>query len=188
MRISCLASALVLAACGGSSAPTAAVGQSVRAPDPRAVELALRRPNGEWIHLGDLRGRPVLVFVFATYDGVSQASLQPLTRFVRHHRDVHVIGIAAQPDAAQLVDPYERALTPPFFLTYDPENTVATGTSMLGSLDAVPTFLMLDASGHVVDRHVGFPGTRTLDRLRQRALSRGGVREDAPLPLLGESP
>ena len=39
-----------------------------------------------------------------------------------------------------------------------------------------------------VERHVGFPGTRTLDRLRDRALARGGVREDSPLPLLGEDP
>ena len=177
-------------ACGGgsASAPSSAIGESRRAPDPRAVELALRRPSGEWLHVGDLRGRPVLLFVFATYDGGSQAALQPLARFVRHHRDVHVIGIAAQPDAAQLLDPYERALTPPFALTYDPEGTVATGTSMLGGLDAVPTFVMLDASGHEVERHVGFPGTRTLDRLRDRALARGGVRDDAPLPLLGEDP
>ena len=42
--------------------------------------------------------------------------------------------------------------------------------------------------GFEVERHVGFPGTRTLDRMRDRAMSRGGVREDAPSPLLGERP
>jgi hypothetical protein len=182
-----LISALGLVGCGASSSP-GTIGQSRGAPDPRAVELALRRTTGEWIHVGDLRGRPVLLFVFATFDGVSQAALQPIGRFLRHHRDVHVLGIAAQPDAAQLLDPYERALTPPFFLTYDPEGYVATGTSPLGSIDAVPTFIMLDASGHEVERHVGFPGTRTLERLRSRAMSRGGIREDSPAPLLGESP
>jgi hypothetical protein len=187
-RRSVLGGLLALALACGTTAPSSAIGESLRAPDPRAVELALRRPSGEWLHVGDLRGRPVLLFVFATYDGVSQAALQPLARFVRHHRDVHVIGIAAQPDAAQLLDPYERALTPPFVLTYDPEDTVATGTSALGGLDAVPTFVMLDAFGHEVERHVGFPGTRTLDRLRDRALARGGVQEGSPLPLLGEDP
>ncbi|MCB9604423.1 MAG: TlpA family protein disulfide reductase [Sandaracinus sp.] len=183
-----LALLLVLGACGGGSSSSAAIGESRGRPDERPIELALRRPTGEWIHVGDLRGRPVLLFVFATFDGVSQAALQPITRFLRHHRDVHVLGIAAQPDAPQLLDPYENALRPPFFLTYDPEGNVALGTSVLGSIDAIPTFLMLDARGFEVERHVGFPGTRTLERMRDRAMSRGGVREDSPAPLLGERP
>ncbi len=185
-----LAFGILLVACGGagSRAPAPALGESRARPDPRAVELALRRPTGEWVHVGDRRGRPVLLFIFATWDGVSQAALQPLTRFVRHYRDVDVIGVAAQPDAAQLLDPYERALRPPFTSTYDPEGTVAAGISALGSIDAVPTFIMLDAFGHEVDRYVGFPGTRTLERLRAGALARGGVRDETPLPLLGHTP
>ncbi len=172
-------------ACGSASAP---VGRSEARPDPRAIELALRTPAGDWIHIGDLRGRPVLLFLFATFDGISQAALRPLSRFTRRHGDVHVVGIASQPDASQLLDPYERALTPPFPLTYDPERNVNEGTSVLGAIEAVPTFIMFDASGVEVGRHVGFPNTGTLERLREDALSRGGLHEPGEAELMGITP
>ena len=181
--------ALPLGACGGGaeSGRGAALGESTRAPDSRPLELALRRPNGAWIHLGDLRGKPVLLFLFATWDGVSQAALRPTNRFARAHGDeVHVIGVAAQPDAPQLLDPYERALQPLFPMAYDPARDVHRGASVLGELEAVPLYVMIDARGFEVDRHVGFPNTSTLENLLRRALRRGGGREDAPTrPLLG---
>lgn len=178
---------VVLLACGGSSSESP-VGRSVREPDPRAIEMSLRRPNGDWIHLGDLRGKPVLLFVFATFDGVSQAALRPLRRFARDHPDVHVIGVAAQPDANQLLDPYEHALAPPFPLTYDPARDVHHGTSPLGLIEAVPTFIMYDARGMEVDRHIGFPSSHTLPRLRERAIRRGGLTrgESEEVPLLAD--
>ncbi len=160
----------------------------MREPDPRAIEMSLRRPTGEWIHLGDLRGTPVLLFVFATFDGISQASLRPLQRFARRYNDIYVIGIAAQPDANQLLDPYESALNPPFPLTYDPARDVHHGTSPLGTIQAVPTFIMFDARGMEVDRHIGFPNSRTLPALREAAIDRGGITEGGsePVPLLAE--
>ncbi|MEM9071287.1 MAG: TlpA disulfide reductase family protein [Myxococcota bacterium] len=172
-------------ACGAST--SGAVGETHAERGPQAIELALRRPSGEWIHIGDLRGRPVLLFVFATFDGVSQAALRPTSRFARNHPETHVIGIAAQPDAAPLLDPYERALSPNFPLTYDPARDVHHGTSTLGSIGTVPTYIMLDARGLEVERWVGFPNSRTLDRLLEQALSRGGVREEPEnVPLLAE--
>lgn len=179
--------ALGLVACGGGGGSGgAAVGESTAAPDPEALELGLRRANGEWIHIGDLRGRPLLLFVFGTYDAASQAAIRPLTRFAMHHPDVHVIGIAAQPDAPQLLEPYEAALRPIFPLTYDPARDVHHGTSPLGRIEGVPMFIMIDARGFEVERHVGYPSTRTLDLLLERARARGGEREDATPPLLGE--
>lgn len=173
--------------CGGARSEEPVIGASTGRPSERPIELTLRRAGGEWLHLGDLRGRPVILFVFATWDGVSQASLRPLSRFARHYEDVHVVGIAAQPGAEQLVDPYERALAPPFPLTYDPAGDVTNGTSPLGRIPAVPTFIALDARGLIIGRHIGFPNTNTLEGLRDRALSRGGVTTDrSPPPLLAE--
>lgn len=175
---------VLMSGCGSSPAP---VGTSRPEANPRALEMAFRTPLGEWIHVGDLRGQPVLIFAFATFDGVSQAALRPLSRFVRRFGDVAVLGVAAQPDARQLLDPYERALRPPFPLVYDPERNVHQGTSPLGAIQSVPTFIMYDAYGMEVSRHVGFPNTHTLERMRDDAIERGGIGEgDAP-PLLGTS-
>lgn len=177
---------LSLAACGGAQPPGPAVGQSTAEPPPRPIEMSLRRPNGEWIHLGDLRGRPVLLMLLATFDGVSQAALRPTARFARAHPEVHVIGIAAQPDANLLLDPYEAALAPGFPLTYDPARDVHHGTSPLGPIDAVPTFVMLDAFGVEVGRHVGFPNSHTLERLLLAAEARGRPEPTEDVPLLAE--
>ncbi len=174
-----------LAACGGQVRQPA-VGESTAEPPPRPIEMSLRRPSGEWIHLGDLRGQPVLLFLFATFDGVSQAALRPTARFARAHPDVHVIGIAAQPDANLLLDPYEAALAPGFPLTYDPARNVHHGTSPLGPVEAVPTFIMLDAFGVEAARHVGFPNSHTLDRLLASALARGRPQPLEDVPLLAE--
>lgn len=163
------------------------VGTSNPAEEARALEMTLRTPDGDWIHIGDLRGQPLLLFVFATWDGVSQAALRPVSRFARAHDDVNVLGVAAQPDAATLIDAYEHALEPPFLMTYDPEQNVHQGTSPLGPIDVVPTLIMLDARGLEVGRHVGFPNTNTLPNLREEALSRGGIGETVDPPTIGLS-
>ena len=164
-----LAGALVIASvltlgCGGGAAE-AAVGVSTGSRAPTPVELELRTPDGAFVDVGDLRGAPALLFLFATFDGVSQAALAPLRRFVRHHPDVPVVGIAVQPDAAMLVDAWSLALAPPFTVTYDPNGVIAEGTSDLGQVEAVPTYVLLDARGLVTERHVGFASQRKLDRM-----------------------
>jgi len=157
-----LAAVVLLTACGGSQE---AVGHSDPEPERVPVELELRTPDGVWIHVGGLRGRPVLLYLFATFDGVSQAALRPISRFVRHHPDVHVVGISVQPEARQLLDAWATALEPPFPVTYDPEERILDGTSDLGEVDRIPTYVLLDERGYEATRHVGFGGQRRLDRM-----------------------
>lgn len=182
--------ALALGACGGS-APRSRVGVTDAEPEATPVELELRTPEGVPIFLGDLRGKPVLLFVFATWDGVSQASLRPLSRFVRAHPDVHVIGVAMQPDAEQLLDAWAYALSPPFTVAFDPRERLSTGTSDLGVIDTIPTYILLDIEGFEVERHVGYAGERKLDRMLYRAGERVRPRsagEPPPLVSDRESP
>ncbi len=181
-----LAVAVLAAACGASQAD-GRVGVTDEAPERAPVELELRTPAGVPIFLGDLRGKPVLLFVFATFDGVSQASLRPLGRFVRHHPDVHVIGIAMQPEAETLLDAWAHALGPPFTVAYDPRDRLSMGTSDLGAVDRVPTYVLIDAAGYEVDRHVGFASERKLERMLLDAGARARPQQEAePPPLLAE--
>ncbi|HEY8428966.1 MAG TPA: TlpA disulfide reductase family protein [Sandaracinaceae bacterium] len=172
MRRSTLACALLAAACGGAG-PAATTAPTAEAPPSRgAIELTLRLSDGTFLDIGELRGEPILLFVFATFDGVSQAVLRPLRALARRHPELRIVGIAAQPNARLLIGPYEEALEPPFLVAYDPEDTVVQGTSMLGAIDAVPTFIVLDRHGRPVARDVGF-----VDEARLRELvSAAGVR------------
>lgn len=161
-----------LSACGG--AQEEAFGRSTAGSREAPVELTLRTPERGYIDVGDLRGAPVLLFVFSTYDGISQATIQSLRRFYIRHRDVHVVGIAAQPEPRDLLGPYRDALGVPFSLSYDETSSVARGTSMLGALEAVPTVVILDSRGYVRGRHVGYATLRKLEEMLAEALSERG--------------
>ena len=119
------------------------------------LELGLRLSDGRWLELADLRGTPVLLFVFATFDAVSQASLKSLRPFVPQHPELVVIGIAAQPRATQLVEAWAYALDPPFVVGADPYGRVETGESTLGKIETVPTYILYDAEGYEIDRTTG---------------------------------
>ena len=121
-----------------------------------AVELTLRRASGEFVEVGELRGQIVVLFVFATFDTPSQMTLRPLRHLTERSPEIHIVGIAAQQGARLLVDAYEHALTPPFVITYDPEETITAGTSALGELEAIPTVVVLDRRGVEAARHVGY--------------------------------
>jgi hypothetical protein len=179
MKRAFLASVIILAACGGPAASSGAerIGISGRAPAaPGAVELALRRADGSFIDVGDLRGHVVVLFVFATYDAISQLAIHPLRAIAERYPNVRIVGIAAEPSARLLIGPYEHALHPPFPVTYDPEELVHSGEGPLGELEAVPTVIVLDREGVPAGRHVGLADERRLQELLRGA----GVRDGRP--------
>lgn len=119
------------------------------------LDLGVRLSDGRWLELADLRGTPVLLFVFATFDTVSQASLNPLREFVPEHPELIVVGVAAQPRATQLVAAWAYALDPPFVVGADPYGRVENGQSSLGKIETVPTYILYDAQGYEIDRRTG---------------------------------
>lgn len=129
------------------------------------LDLGLRLSDGRWLELADLRGTPVLLFVFATFDMVSQASLKSLRPFVPQHPEVIVIGVAAQPRATQLVEAWAYALDPPFVVGNDPYGSVENGDSVLGKIEAVPTYILYGAEGYEMNRVTGIVTEADLARL-----------------------
>ncbi|MEM9187876.1 MAG: TlpA disulfide reductase family protein [Myxococcota bacterium] len=155
--------ALILAAaCGGGGE---ALGTGVPARVPPPVELGLQTPEGTDLDLQELRGRRVLLFLFATFDGESQAVLNSLERFVERHPEIYVIGIAVQPNPEQLLDAWNTALDPPFVTTFEPRATIQEGVSDLGEIDAVPTLVLLDGDGRIENRKVGFANFQEIEAL-----------------------
>ena len=129
------------------------------------LDLGLRLTDGRWVELAELRGTPVLLFVFATFDAVSQASLKSLRPFVPQHPELIVIGVAAQPRAGQLVEAWDYALDPPFVVGTNPYGRVENGESTLGKIEIVPTYIVYDADGYEIDRTTGLLSEGDLARL-----------------------
>lgn len=129
------------------------------------LDLGIRLSDGRWLELADLRGSPVLLFVFATFDAVSQASLKSLRPFVPQHPEVVVIGVAAQPRALPLVEAWAYALDPPFLVGADPYGHVENGESTLGKIETVPTYILYGADGREIDRATGLLSEGDLAKL-----------------------
>ena len=166
----------LLAALSGLGCATAsqdALPQEITERATAAIELGLRTTDGRWLEMGDLRGTPLLLFVFATFDTGSQAALTPLRSFVEHFDDVRVLGIAAQPRGEQLVAAWTYALDPPFVVGVDPYGTVENGTSDLGKIESVPTFIVVDANGYERARVSGVQTERALADLTSEVTGRG---------------
>jgi hypothetical protein len=162
-KLSAIFLLLVLTSC--ASKPSTAKETTPNDTTGQRLDLGLRLSDGRWLELADLRGKPVLLFVFATFDAVSQASLKSLRPFVPQHPEVLVVGIAAQPRAAQLVEAWDYALDPPFVVGADPYGRVENGESTLGKIETVPTYILYDERGYEIDRTTGLVTEGDLARL-----------------------
>lgn len=162
----------ILGSCGGPSRVGGPTGPSADEP----IDLRLTTTEGQIVELADQRGGLVLLFVLATYDGLSQAEVRPVSRFTRTATDTVVLGVVAERDAASFAPIYAGALEPPYTVVYDADGTITEGTSDLGELPGVPTFYMIDARGVVVDRRTGYLTEEDLMSMHDRARARGGVR------------
>jgi hypothetical protein len=179
VRTDRIATALValLAGCGApivSSAVTAADPEKVTPSSlPHLpIELSVHVPRTGFIEIGDLRGRAGLLFFFTTFDSTSQAMLTPLSFVVEAHPECFFVGIAVQPDARTLVDAWAHALEPPFPVGWEPKDTLTTERSPVGPIDAVPTFISVDAEGRPVEKLEGVAQARELDEMLRRAIAR----------------
>jgi len=145
--------ALAIAVCVACGAVTQRAGgaRAGRAP----VEVELTSVDGRRFALSELRGSPLLLFVFTTYDDACQIALTEIERLLQSHSGLQALGVAVQPNAEQLLPLYRDALSVSFPLAYDPTSAVLRGESELGAVGAVPAFVMLDAQGRITARHIG---------------------------------
>lgn len=122
------------------------------------------------MQLSTLRGRPCLLFLFATYDPNSQLALTPLLEAGKREDRVTFVGVAVQPDAEAFLAPFREALDIPFALYFDSSQALLSGKTALGALPGVPAFVALDAEGHVRETFVGVPKVKELQELIESAL------------------
>lgn len=150
----CCAVATVLAlACAvpACTRPNPRFGVEPSAP----VTLVLRTADGEPLPLPALRGQRVLLFIFTTYDDVSQLALTALEQFLLGRPKLRVVGVAVQPDPERLLRLYRDSLDVSFELAFDPNNGIVAGGSELGEIETIPTYIVLDTRGRIVARYTG---------------------------------
>jgi hypothetical protein len=152
-----IACTLLAVACAGSTGGSAG--------STTELHLLLARADGEALPLANLRGKPALLFLFATFDDASQLALTPLVDLHRRRPQLRIIGIALQPDPQVLLQTYAVALDIDFELTHEPQGRLLRGETPLGDHVVVPMFVALDAAGRVVSVYTGVPSRDDLDAL-----------------------
>ena len=154
-----------------------------RAPhklDLRQAELFLATLDGKHTKLGPLAGKQLtLVNLWATWCTPCVGEMPALSKLRDKYkaRGVEVVGIDVDEEPAQV-----RKFLATHPVTYPvlastPNKTVAA----LGNLEALPTSLLLDASGDVAEVLVGVLEIPDLEKaIDARLDARPGTRPDAP--------
>lgn len=147
-RLLLAASALLLAGCGGSSAPArVAVGEAV--PDYTARLL-----DGTPVSLGAQQGKVVLLNIWATWCKPCRQEIPALeTLHQRHEADgLEIIGVSIdQPGMAGRIQSFADELGATYTLWHDPDDRVSTTFLAIG----VPASYVIDRGGVLRWRHVG---------------------------------
>ncbi len=151
-----LAALIALAACG------CAAGREAAAPPPlsgepaagRPVDLRLPRLRGGQVSLADLRGHPLLLALFATWDLRSQAEATTLEQLHQElgPRGLKVVGVALAPLGPQglpIVQAYVEVMNLSFdVLLAQPDDLDLVAA--VGLTRQVPRTLLLDRRGRVL--------------------------------------
>jgi cytochrome c biogenesis protein CcmG/thiol:disulfide interchange protein DsbE len=142
-----------LAAC--SNAPRTAKAADVKSTSERKVapDFALKDANGTTVHLSDYKGKVVLLDFWATWCGPCKIEIPWFMDFEQQlkNRGFAVLGVSMDEGGWPEVKPYieEHKINYRIVLGDD------TLEKSYGSLDALPTTLLIDRSGKIAAVHVG---------------------------------
>ncbi len=112
----------------------------------------------------------MLLLLFATFDGASQATVRPLAAFARRHPRLPIVAVAVQPGPRALVDAWEAALRPPFPVAWNPDQALLEGRTSLGPVRRVPLLLWVNERGTPCARHAGYTSRHQLESLRAQCI------------------
>ena len=152
-----------LASCSGGNAGEAvsgAAGAPAPADDPYAG-LSLQDPQGRTIRLDDYRGQVRLIDVWATWCGPCRMIIPQLNSLHDRYRGqgLVVIGVSVDEDPADVV-----AFTKHVPLRYPAGMMNPEIARLLGEPDAVPTSYLIDRTGRLRRKFVGFVDVETIER------------------------
>jgi peroxiredoxin len=131
-----------------------------------APDLAWPTLEGDTLRLSDLRGQLVLLNVWATWCPPCIAEIPDLAALYDdlHADGLTIVGLSIDAEGAEVVRPFAREHPMPYPVALDPD---ASSTEQLGGVYSLPTTLLIDAEGQIVNRFVGiFPVEQMRDPLR----------------------
>lgn len=127
-------------------------------PDPTTrerfpVDFAFPTLSGEELRLSSLRGKAVLVSLWATWCAPCRAELPSMQALYADYqsRGLVILGIAMDPGGQEVVAPFVQEYKVNFPVLLDAHNTLGARLQVPG----IPTSYVLDQAGQIVSMEMG---------------------------------
>jgi hypothetical protein len=167
---SALVACSLLAGCGAEPVPAAVPSTPMRGPP---LEFGFNAPGGEIVDSASTRGRATVLVFVTTYDVASQLATRLLGDVIRSFKPrANALAVVFEdPQYEALLSAYRDTLQLPFPLAMADAAT-RSGNSAFGSVNVIPTFVVLDRQGRQTWRRDGQATRRELeDALRSASSS-----------------
>lgn len=131
--------------------------QSKKAPD-----FSLKTADGKTLTLSELKGKVVLVNFWATWCGPCRAEIPGFEEVYKKYRSggFEIVGVSLDRGGWKDVNPFLKK----FPVSYP----IVIGDGKLveayGNFDAIPTTFLVDKSGAIVKRHIGYLSKEDLEK------------------------
>ena len=116
---------------------------------PFRVDFTLPDVQGHLVRLADLRGRPVLINIWATWCYPCREEMPSMNALYKDYgvKGLAMVAIATDTGGKPVVAPFLQAYGLTFPVLLDPQNMVGTQLQVPG----IPTSYLLDKRGRVTD-------------------------------------
>jgi cytochrome c biogenesis protein CcmG/thiol:disulfide interchange protein DsbE len=120
---------------------------------PFRVDFTLPDVQGHLVRLADLRGRPVLINIWATWCSPCREEMPSMNALYKDYsaKGLAMVAIATDTEGQPVVAPFMQAYGLTFPILLDPQNMVGTQLQVPG----IPTSYLLDKRGRVIDLVIG---------------------------------
>ncbi len=120
---------------------------------PFRVDFTLPDVQGHLVRLADLRGRPVLINIWATWCAPCREEMPSMNALYKDYsaKGLAMVAIATDTEGQPVVAPFMQAYGLTFPVLLDPQNMVGTQLQVPG----IPISYLLDKRGRVIDLVIG---------------------------------
>jgi len=120
---------------------------------PFRVPFELPDVQGQLVRLADLRGRPILINIWATWCSPCREEMPSMNALYKDYspKGLAMVAIATDTEGKPVVAPFIQAYGLTFPVLLDPQNMVVTQLKVPG----IPTSYLLDKRGRVISLVIG---------------------------------